>query len=288
MPEYQEINQFSIHRPSPSPSVNIPFGVRSCGHYKVNGTFKDLVMHKPFLEIFWCINGQGRIVINNEECVLCEKQLAVYYPNAKHQLYAAGEPWEYLWATFDGGLAESTIRSFGFVKEGIYNAEFPSIKIFKQLIKDLKDVSPQGEYTACCTAFNILANSSQQIKTKSNNAGHSQTVKEALSFIHQQWNNPGIGVKQISEHLNVHRSSLTRLFLSEIKITPKEYITRLRVQFALSRLKQAHGSIKKIAEESGWEDPNYFSRCIKYATGQSPSQYRRQNCPELCSSKLSE
>jgi AraC-like DNA-binding protein len=57
-------------------------------------------------------------------------------------------------------------------------------------------------------------------------------------------------------------------------IAPVNYIINLRVQNALSQLKYSDENISKIARRCGWRDPNYFSRCIRKASGQSPEDFR--------------
>ncbi len=271
---------FSIYRPSRSPSVDIPFGVRSCGHYRVHGNFTDMVLTKPFVEIFWGVNGTGALIIDGKECTLGPQQCAIYFTNMQHQVFATGEDWEYRWFTLDGSLAESTLRSFGFTKAGVYDVGAIPQPLFQNLINNLEDVSPYGERLACTTAFEILTTASSQLKTPIHRSkrqrSNAETIAQALDFIHKNWMDPMVGVEQISKMLGMHRSSFSKLFQAEVGLTPKDYITRIRVQYALNKLRQSSQSIKEIAQEAGWEDPNYFSRCIKAATGFSPSQYRKQ------------
>ena len=267
-----------IHRPAQTPSVSIPFGIRSCGHYQVLGDFADYVMEKEFIEIFWGIQGSGALIIDGKECQLGPQQLAIYFNNAKHQVYATESAWEYRWITFDGGLAASTIRAFGLNKSGIYNSGPAPIPLFEQLNQDMKDISPNGERKACATAFRILSHSAQYIEQQqtstSKNSEQKQLIAKAMQHIHKHWNDPMLGVAQIAQHIGQHRSNFTKMFQAELSIAPKDYLTRLRVQYALNQLRLNDKPIKDVAAESGWVDPNYFSRCIKAATGLSPKQYR--------------
>jgi transcriptional regulator GlxA family with amidase domain len=61
-----------------------------------------------------------------------------------------------------------------------------------------------------------------------------------------------------------------------VGISPVEYITRLRVQNAMSLLKQSSMSVQEIARQCGYDDPNYFSRLIRRHTRHSPLEFRRK------------
>ena len=101
------------------------------------------------------------------------------------------------------------------------------------------------------------------------------TVLAAVDTIHNEWNNPQMGVDLIADRLRIHRSSLSRRFHAALGVSPVKYLTNLRVQNALSRLKAGRQPIGDIAFDCGWTDPNYFSRCIRRATGLSPKDFRK-------------
>jgi two-component system response regulator YesN len=55
-----------------------------------------------------------------------------------------------------------------------------------------------------------------------------------------------------------------------------EYLQQLRMDKAKTLLNDPEIKIQYIAEMTGFNDQNYFSKAFRHATGQSPSEYRRR------------
>ena len=55
-----------------------------------------------------------------------------------------------------------------------------------------------------------------------------------------------------------------------------EYLTEVRLRNARELLKDSGLSIKEICAESGYSDPNYFSRIFKKYEGVTPSEFRER------------
>ena len=255
-----------------TPSEKIPFGARSVGHYIVQpGSFEKPAV-KPFVQIFWGIRGSGALVIDGLERKLEPGKIAIYFPGMTHDIHALDTEWEYRWWTMDGPLAVSITTGFGLARSDIYEAGPAPVEIFEELEKAISENSnPAGERSASAVAFKLLALAAGSRRTES---PQDVQVMESINIIHREWNNPLLGVEILAERVNMDRSVFSRRFQKAMAIAPVNYIINLRVQNALSQLKYSDENISKIARRCGWRDPNYFSRCIRKATGQSPEAFR--------------
>jgi AraC-like DNA-binding protein len=56
-------------------------------------------------------------------------------------------------------------------------------------------------------------------------------------------------------------------------LSPKEFITNRLILEAKRRLYYQEGSIKELAYDLGFNDPEYFSRLFKKVTGQTISMF---------------
>ena len=76
----------------------------------------------------------------------------------------------------------------------------------------------------------------------------------------------------------VSSQHLIRLFRKHLNSTPVGYINRTKVLHAIDLLRNTKLSVKEIAYELGFEDPNYFSRLFKREEGMSPGDTRARIC----------
>ncbi|MGB1130981.1 MAG: helix-turn-helix domain-containing protein [Haloferula sp.] len=71
-------------------------------------------------------------------------------------------------------------------------------------------------------------------------------------------------------------SQLSRLFRSNFGESVGQYIKRVRLNAAASRLLTSEGSIAEVAAHFSYYDPSHFTRHFRDFFGMSPREYRRQ------------
>lgn len=99
-------------------------------------------------------------------------------------------------------------------------------------------------------------------------------VKKAKDVFHANYDKP-IGLANISKHLGVSANHLLRLFKRHSGVTPKEYITKIRVAKAVDLLGQTDINIIDIAYMTGFKSLSNFYKSFKAQTGCAPSEYRK-------------
>jgi AraC-like DNA-binding protein len=67
------------------------------------------------------------------------------------------------------------------------------------------------------------------------------------------------------------------VFVAEMGVSPRRYITRLRLRHACELLCGTDMSIAQIGMQVGYDDPSFFSKLFKKEIGISPLRYREQN-----------
>lgn len=267
-----------IFRPISAPSANLPLGARSVGHYLVRPGYRDFVAVKQFVQVFWGIAGAGALVINGVERTLRPRQVAIYFPGMRHDVHALDQEWEYCWWTMDGPLATSITTAFGLVAE-VYNAGPAPLPLFRCLESAIRNQSQAAERQASALAYQLLTIAVSGRRSE----GEDHRTNEAIQIIHREWNQPQLCVKQLATRLRMHRSTLSRRFEKAVGIPPVAYLVRLRVQNALSMLKQTKKPIAEVTALCGYNDPNYFARLMHRYTGLSPRRFRDENTPERTS-----
>ena len=108
---------------------------------------------------------------------------------------------------------------------------------------------------------------------KSNNEYNIDRIKEILTFIHNNYNEP-ITLDDISKNINLCKSECCRFFKKNMNITLFEYIMFYRVQQSLSLL-NTNLSITEISEKCGFSNSCYYGKIFKRYFKCTPTEYKK-------------
>ena len=101
-------------------------------------------------------------------------------------------------------------------------------------------------------------------------------VCEVIRICSENCGDPDLNVNSIAEQLKVNRSTLRRIFQEKMKIAPSQYLSRMRIQRALSLLQETILPVSEVAKECGFTDESYFSRVIRRSVGDTPKRFRER------------
>lgn len=69
---------------------------------------------------------------------------------------------------------------------------------------------------------------------------------------------------------------MTRLFRLNIGFSAHNYLMLRRLSLAKQFLEETDLPVSEIADDCGFEDPNYFARCFRKHAGCAPSAFRNR------------
>ena len=84
-----------------------------------------------------------------------------------------------------------------------------------------------------------------------------------------------ITLQELADLAGVSKEHLTRIFRTELGMTPGEYIRRRRVRIAMQMLEQTDLSISRISEFLAFSSQPYFQKVFKEETGVTPLAFRK-------------
>lgn len=87
--------------------------------------------------------------------------------------------------------------------------------------------------------------------------------------------NPGLTAAELAKALNVSERTLHRRFKSLTNESPKELITRVRIETACVLLQVPGASIKQVALNCGYGEDTSFRRAFIQLMGMTPADYKR-------------
>jgi len=103
----------------------------------------------------------------------------------------------------------------------------------------------------------------------------STVIEKAKNYIDDNYRKE-ISLEDVSRSVDISPYYFSKLFKDETGENFIEYLTAVRINRAKNLLQNGHLSIKEICMESGYSDPNYFSRNFKKHTGVTPREYREK------------
>ncbi len=266
----------TVKRPdfSKLPEFPLPLYVRSTGIFQLDpfwhGAGGD---DSPFVQIFWGVEGSGVLKIGEEDLRLGVGDVAIMLQGESHRYFAGSAPWTLRWLTFDGAGASSFMRSYGYPRLGKALGPCP-VQLFEELESALRTMTPFSQRRLISIATQIIALAGGR---DDDGSKHGRLASRFVELAQTNYPNGAVNVNSLSDILGVHRSTLSRVFKERMLISPSEYLERLRMQHALSLLRESERSVSEIAELSGIPDRSFFCRCVRKATGMSPRAYRESS-----------
>ena len=82
-------------------------------------------------------------------------------------------------------------------------------------------------------------------------------------------------VEDLAERAGMSARHFTRAFIAETGATPSKAIERLRIEVARERVQSSSEAIERVAEVTGFRDPERMRRAFIRAFGQPPQSLRR-------------
>lgn len=86
-----------------------------------------------------------------------------------------------------------------------------------------------------------------------------------------------LSLRDLVEFSRLSPSTVGRLFRERLRMTPVEWILRLKMERAQMLFRTRRLTVSEVATQVGFSDPYYFSKCFKKATGLAPKDYRKKN-----------
>ena len=117
----------------------------------------------------------------------------------------------------------------------------------------------------CCRfTHNILAEQSDAIRRK---------LLHAQDILEQNYSKQ-LKICDICQELHISSFYFTHQFTAYVGCSPKQYLTKIRLNHAGQMLATSKSSVSSVSEQVGFSDVNNFIRCFKNAFQTTPTQMR--------------
>ncbi len=111
----------------------------------------------------------------------------------------------------------------------------------------------------------------------SESAKSDEILTPAIRYIENHYTDRNLSNKTLAEQSRISEVYLRQLFSRQVGTSPKQYIINLRLERSKQMLVESNRSVTEIAESCGFSTLAHFCDAFGTSTGQTPSDYRRNN-----------
>lgn len=261
--------------------LNGDLAVYQYGHHKCPSSHFYGPSKRGYYLFHFIVKGKGVYKCGDKEFLL-EKGMGFLIKPGEETFYQAdkNDPWEYYFVAFHGIIAQNIVKEIVWLDGYVFCAEDEEAikRCMKNLCKE-KTLYAWSEYKVLGELYLLLAELIQQKSTK-NETNESEKnesdLERAIVYIKQNAASPDCSVSKIAKHVNMHRTSLYRLFKRRFGISIIQYLQNYRMDQAAALLQATDLAAKEIATKVGMPDYPHFCKCFKEHNGYSPLEYRKK------------
>lgn len=113
----------------------------------------------------------------------------------------------------------------------------------------------------------------QEKRQKPQSRRATEIIRAVEDAVRENYQDSGLNVEKIAEKVYLDASYIRRVFSRYRGQTVVDYLTDYRMEKAKELLEKGELPISQIAEQVGYLDPGYFTKCFKKRYGVTPSNY---------------
>jgi len=172
-------------------------------------------------------------------------------------------------------------KSFDLIKRPKKDSQMAAFNEMIRLINVLKDFEGQGE-----SEDNILHHLSMEVElisvmiknfTVEKEIEHDipEVISRIIKDFHDNYQEE-IQLSDMAQKYNYSYAYFSKLFKKYLGVSPKKYLTLLRIQKAASLIETTDDKFSQIASDTGFPDEKSFYASFKDKYNRTPLEYRKQ------------
>lgn len=254
-------------------------------HCGILNPFSDLNHGHDFYEIVYCTSGSGIHIVNGKEYEFGSNSIFILRPGDKHYFvqYSTAEALTLCVHTkeFHSFLVSYGLENFAPLQCNsteepillqIPNSEVHRFrKIYETII--IRETLARTPYLKIFMG-NILSCIIQENHTRA--SAIPDSFRKVLIEMNRLENIKG-GVSAFLRLSNLSHAQLCRLTKKHLNLTPNEYVTQIRMEFAYSFITSTSIGFDDIADSIGFSSYSHFYKLFKKKYHISPSQLRQKS-----------
>jgi AraC-like DNA-binding protein len=229
--------------------------------------------------IHFIIDGEGTLEINNINYSIHKNQLFIV-PAGEVSTYTASyeHPWAYCWIGFLGIQSNQYIQSLLQYSNQEYILDCIETSYYQDRVYSILDIS-NNKLSSLLKIngimYDIIGNLLEESGANFTEDYDVSIPSQAIRYMDLHYYDD-IQISDVADYLGVHANYLTNIFKKKYHITPKQYLSDLKIRKAKKMLLETDYPIYIIASSVGYSDPLAFSKYFKQKTNLSPKEFRER------------
>lgn len=253
-------------------------------------------MHNHYcLEINFCMKGTGEYLIDGECCPICSEDIFIINNMEYHMARNLSGDLDLMVLVFQpelilaGSSDYQYIRAFYEWKPGFKHRLPGEVFATDEIREILLDI--QEEWNARKAGWRLMVKSRllmvldliyrrfEAVEGYEKEFFRFQSgymkLLPAVSYMEEHYAE-SISLSVLAQEAHMSKNYFSSLFSEIMNCTVSEYLLRMRLRNACTRLITGEGSILTAAMESGFGNISYFNRVFRRMYGISPGEYRKR------------
>ena len=237
---------------------------------KVSGFIGYPPMFHPHGELIFVIKGSIKTVVDGEEHLLQAGEISLLFPYLTHS-YEANPEAETIILLFDPSA--TAFNRLLLTHKPL--CHYTDGRAFQAMLERAFFMAENGRIKTATGYLNaILGELFEILPMVENSVSSDNAVVRILEYCGEHFAEE-ITVKQLSDHLFLSESYISKIFSEKLKYGFREYINSLRIDKAQSLLERSDRKIIDIMNECGFSNQSSFNRVFRKICGLSPKEYRK-------------
>lgn len=255
---------------------NIGWEIQTSPHYYWDG--RTRYVDNNTLIFQYTLSGKGILEISGQSYELTQhKAFLVSVPGTHRYYYPKNstEPWEFIYIALQGPTVEDIWQRLTRFSGPVFSLS-PDSTLIRSLFSIYAETQAdrlRDPYLAAAQGYQFLLECFRELSEEIPK-GDSYHYQQAVTYIEAHYHLP-ISLDDIAEEIGISRYQLIRLFKSQLNRAPMNFVRELRIRKACAMLIHTNRPIKRISQEVGFQDDNYFHKVFKRYTGLSAGQFRK-------------
>lgn len=227
---------------------------------------------RNFYLLHYVLSGCGDFAVRGVDTKIQKGQIFIIHPQ-ELTFYKADEndPWQYIWIGFESNIKMPEVLQKSVISAPELHGTFLRLKTIPNF--------PEGSERLLCGIIWEILGTLQQMEVRQVQTCVDYAM-QALTFLDTHFMTK-ISISDLAKQMHVDRSYLCRLFRKYVGMSPRQYLTELRLHKALLMMIEQKYTLAEAAFCVGYADTASFSRAFRERYGMSPGKYCRERTNEV-------